>query len=461
MSKTEAGAAVTRPCGISRRTFLKSAAAVGTVLPTIVPSSVFGSHAPSNRLNIAMIGLGSQGRRDLYALMSLNANIVALCDVDQRQTARIKEEAGLRHAKTYTDYRQLLKHEKWLDAVVIATPDHWHALLCRAAIRAGKHVYCEKPLARTVGEARALRVLARRSKSVTQMGNQGSASVAFRRGIEVIEAGALGQIRDIHVYVPGGHFPRGIDHPRGGGGAPHALNWDFWVGPARAQPYHEHLYHPFEWRGWYSFGSGQLGDFGCHAFNLPVRALKLGYPDHIEVAGTGLGMESYFVSGQVQYHFPARAELDEVTLNWYEEMDPPADVFRDVIALYGELPSGVLLCGDGGTMFTSPHNMNGIVKLRGDTDFHSILHHDALRNIPVRLPRVHSHYGEWLSACRGVGRTFSDFGTGGHLTEIVQAGVLAVRLGASIDWNGASMKVPGVPEADPIIHPVYRTRWMS
>src|SRR5262249_7547602 len=158
-------------------------------------------------------------------------------------------------------YRLMLAREEQMDAVLIATPDHWHAILCRAAIHAGKHVYCEKPLTRTVGEARLLRLLARASKSGTQMGNQGSAFEPFRRSVEVIEAGALGQVRTICAFVPGAKFPRGIDKPSGGDGAPRGLNWDFWVGPAAPQPYHDHLYHPFEWRGWYDFGSGQLGDF--------------------------------------------------------------------------------------------------------------------------------------------------------------------------------------------------------
>ena len=452
--------AVPEQGGISRRSLLKTA--IRSAVPAIVPASVLGANAPSNRLNVAVIGLGSQGRRDLYALMSQNARIVALCDVDDRQTAHIKREAGLHQAATYSDYRLMFAREKWLDAVLIATPDHWHALLCRAAFHAGKHVYCEKPLARTVGEARELRQLARSSRLITQMGNQGSASEAFRRSIEVIEAGALGQINEIHAYIPGGRFPRGIDRPRGGGGhAPHGLNWDFWVGPAPALPYHDHLYHPFDWRGWYDFGSGQLGDFGCHAFNLPARALKLGYPDWIAVEGVGLGRPSYIVSGHVRFHFPARQKLCEVTIDWYDAIDPPVNVFRDVIECYGDLPSGVLLLGENGSMFTSPHNMGGIVKLHGDNQFRPVLHHPGLQSVPVRLPRVRSHYDEWLRACRGAGHTYSNFDTGGQLTEVVQAGVLALRLGRSIHWNGPTMQAEESPDAGALIHPGYRTRWMA
>ncbi|HLJ56793.1 MAG TPA: Gfo/Idh/MocA family oxidoreductase, partial [Chthonomonadaceae bacterium] len=441
----------------TRRKILTGAAAMA--IPEFVPRTVFGVGAPSNRLNIAVIGLGTQGRRLLAAFLSTNAHVLALCDVDRRQIAKAKAETGLKSAAEYTDYRELLRHEPDLQAVVIATPDHWHMHLCHAAMEARKHVYCEKPLAHSVAEARYLRWMARATRVVTQMGNQGSASDAFRRCVDAIGASLLGQVREVHAYVPGGRFPRGIDRPEGGSGPPRGLDWDFWCGPAPEQPYHDHIYHPFDWRGWYSFGSGQLGDFGCHAFNLPARALQLGYPDRIEVSGTGFGKPSYFVSGQVRMHFPARGSLAPVTLNWYDDMNPPTTVFRDVIRFYGEAPSGVLLVGDGGLMFTSPHNKDGVLKLKGEKTFTPVLHHEAVRKIPSGLPRVRSHYDEWVRACRGHGMTYSPFEIGGHLTEIVQAGVLALRLGESIDWDGVNMRVPDMPAADRLIRLTYRPRY--
>jgi predicted dehydrogenase len=445
---------------ITRRDLVKGAAWAAASAPLIVPSTVFGRGAPSNRLNVAMIGLGSQGRRMLTALQRLHVNVVALCDVDLMQMWRAKHAAGIPHAKPYSDYRRMLHLEKSIQAVVIATPDHWHMHLCRAAIAAGKHVYCEKPLAHTVGEARMLRDLVRGSSVVTQMGNQGSASDAFRRSVEVIEAGALGQIREVHAYIPGGRFPRGIDRPAGVAGVPRGFNWDFWIGPSPAQPYLAHLYHPFDWRGWYEFGGGQLGDFGCHSFNLPMRALKLTYPDRIEVSGKGFGKDSYIVSGEVRIHFPQRDSLAPVTLNWYDDMNPPTDVFKEVIACYGELPSGVLLVGESGSLFTSPHNTDGILKLAGDKQFVPVIRHEGVRGLPMGLPRVGSHQEEWVSACKGQGETYSHFESGGHLTEIIQAGVLALRLGRSIDWDGPRMRVAGMPEAEALIRPSYRTRYM-
>ena len=218
------------------------------------------------------------------------------------------------------------------------------------------------------------------------------------------------------------------------------------------------MYHPFDWRGWYSFGSGQLGDFGCHALNLPARSLYLGYPDRIEVSGTGLGMDSYFVSGTVSMHFPRRGRLAAVTLNWYDEVNPPTAVFKDVIEFYGNVPSGVLMVGESGSIFTGPHNMNGILKLKGDKQFKPIVRHEGVKRIGQGLPRVRSHQEEWVQACKVHGATYSHFGSGGHLTEIVQAGVLALRLGVSIDWDGQNMRVPDMPAADALIRPQYRSR---
>jgi len=446
--------------GTTRREFLRSAAWTAATLPAFVPSSVFGSGAPSNRLNVALIGCGSQGQRLLASMLRMNINPVAVCDVDVRQTARVKHELKLIRSRVYTDYRRLLQRERRLDAVVIATPDHWHMHLCRAAIEEEKHVYCEKPLAHAVGEARLLRDLARQSKVVTQMGNQGSASDVFRRSVEIISGGAIGQVRDVHAYIPGGKFPRGIDHPQGAPGAPLGLNWDFWVGPAPAQPYQPHL-HPFEWRGWYDFGSGQLGDFGCHSFNLPMRALQLTYPERIEVSGTGFGKESYFVSGQVRMMFPARPNFAPVTLNWYDDVNPPTGIFKEVIEFYGNVPSGVLLIGENGSIFTSPHNTECILRLTSDKKFVPVLQHEGVKHISSGLPRVRSHQDEWVNACRGVGQTYSHFESGGHLTEVIQAGVLALRLGRSIDWDGVRMHVPDLPAADSLIRPTYRTRYVA
>ena len=192
-----------------------------------------------------------------------------------------------------------------------------------------------------------------------------------------------------------------------------------------------------------------------------MRSLYLEYPDRIDISGTGFGKESYFVSGKVRYHFPERGRLKDVTLTWYDEVNPPITVFNDVIEFYGEVPSGVLMVGENGSIFTGPHNMNGILKLAGDKQFKPILKHEGVRHIGQGLPRVRSHQEEWVNACKGHGVTYFISNRGGRLTEVVQAGVLALRLGESINWDGVNMRVPDMPAADPLIHPTYRTRYMG
>ena len=453
---------------LSRRDFVKNAALLSgsaitsPLLPQLVAEGAEPASAkpqPLDKLNIAIIGAGNQGRGNFRVLHGLDENIFALCDVDENQIATtLKQQPALAGAKVYSDYRKLLEQEKSLDAVVIATPDHWHAPIARAAMQAGKHVYCEKPLTHSIGEARELRELAKTSKVVTQMGNQGSASASLRRSIELIKAGVLGQIHEVHTYMPGGRFRRGITRPLGADPVPAGLNWDVWVGPAPFTPFKQGVYHPRVWRGWYDFGSGQLGDFGCHAFNLPMRALDLDYPAKVEIVCTGLGQDSYFVNGIIKLHFAARKDLAPVTLSWYDGgAQPPDGLFQDVIAVFKKLQNGVLLVGDKGIIFTNPWNMAALIKLKGEDRLQDVLHHEATKDIPVTLPRTRSHQYEWVQACKGGPATYSNFEVGGHLTEIVLSGVLAARLGRSIEWNGAQMEVQDAPaSATKIIHPQYR-----
>ena len=223
----------------------------------------------------------------MRGLLSCGANLVALCDPDPAQIekaradARTSGGAATKDAKAYEDYRKLLDDAASFDAVLIATPDHWHAPLCKAFMKIGKHVYCEKPLTHSVAEARELRELARGSKVVTQMGNQGSASASLRRCTEIIKAGALGQIREIYQWGIGVTANEGSADGRRS--RPAGFNWDLWVGPSAMRPFKKDVYHPFRWRGWFDFGNGGLADFCCHAINLPMRALDLGYPERLVV----------------------------------------------------------------------------------------------------------------------------------------------------------------------------------
>ncbi len=450
----------------SRRSFLAGASKItlaAAAAPMFVPSSVLGKDPPSSRLNIACIGMGGQMSGHVRHLASRKQNVIAFCDVDTPRTDSARGAAGRAFAKAelYKDYRKLLESVKSLDAVVIATPDHWHAKICTAAIQAGKHVFCEKPLTHTVAEARALGTLAKKSKVVTQTGNQGSASTNFRRSIELIRAGIPGQIREIHIWHPPHGWPSGVDRPAGTDKTPGGLDWDFWIGPAPMRPYKNGIYHPAKWRGWYDFGGGSIADFCCHSFSMPVRALDLDYPERIEISGKGLGKESFAKSCTVKFHFPARGKRGPVTINFYTGGDmPPAEAMAGIKETFNRIDrTGALLIGDKGTISAGLWNNLCYLKMKEDKKFRGGFKHDAAKDVPQTLPRVRGHMEEWLDACRGKGKTFSPFEFGGHVTEIGAAGIVALRLERNIEWDGKAMKVKGVSQASSLINPESRKGW--
>lgn len=452
--------------GMTRRRLLQGAAAAAA-LPYFVRSSALGAEgapAANERLSVACIGLGNRMGVLLREILSIGEDVVALCDVDQTCIERARKANGdkLAAARAYSDYRKLFEAEKSLDAVIIGTPDHWHAPLCRMALQAGKHIYCEKPLAHALSETRDLRERWRRSHSVTQVGNQGSASTTFRRCIEVLQAGVLGQVREIHAWHPKHDWPSGVDRPAGEDPVPAGFDWDFWLGTAPVRPYKAGVYHPMHWRGWYDFGGGSLSDFCCHGFNLPVRALKLGYPERMEVAGTGMGKESYPRTCRVTYHFPARGDLNAMPLFWYSGGDlPGVDVLKELTDALGQVPrTGCLFLCEKGTLFTDLWNQGGCLKLPGDKEFVGILNHPACKGVPETLPRSPGHMREWVAAIKGGPKTFSDFDIAGQMTEIGLAGILALRLDREIEWDGEKMEVKGVPEAAAIIRPEPRAKWL-
>jgi hypothetical protein len=296
----------------SRRSFLRtSAAALGAAAfsrPLILSGAEAGSTSANSQLNLALVGCGGQGRGVMKGLLSGGANLVALCDPDLGMIDKARADAlnsggeATKDARAYEDYRRLLDNAASFDAVLIGTPDHWHAPLCKAFMKAGKHVYCEKPLTHSVAEARELRELSRTCNVVTQMGNQGSASASLRRCTEVIQAGALGSIREIYHWGVGVIANEG--NAEGEDPVPEGLNWDLWVGPSALRPFKRDVYHPFRWRDWFDFGNGGLADICCHAINLPMRALDLGYPARI-VINMQDGKQTAGKAA-VEFHFPAR-----------------------------------------------------------------------------------------------------------------------------------------------------------
>lgn len=455
---------------MNRRSFIKSVLASGTV-PYWVPASVLGAEqAPSNRLQVACIGIGGIMGSNLPALLAIpGVDVVALCDVDSFAVTQMAKKfeskpngekviSALKKAPFYTDYRKLLEQEKQVDAIFIATPDHWHAPIATAGIQAGKHVYCEKPLTHSIMEARRLRELARQSKVMTQMGNQGNATTNLRRNIEVIQAGVIGTVKEVHVWHPPCRVYEA--RPAKEDPVPLNLNWDMWLGPAPVRPYARNVYHPFAWRYWWDFGNGSLGDFCGHAFNLPVQALNLDHPTAVEVEGEGMGRESYIKSGRLTYRFPEREGRPALTFYYHQSLMPPDALLQPFQETFGKKPDGgCLVVGEKGMISAGLWNTDGYLCMTGEKKFRSVMKHEAASKVAERLPRTRSHIEEWILACKGQGSTFSHFDKGGLITEVGLIGALAFRAGQNIAWDSKTLTVPGKPELNAIINKTYRSPW--
>ncbi len=272
---------------ISRRRFIKySSVALGAT--AVSGPYLLRGQSLNNKLNIAVIGAGGKGSSDTDHCAT--ENIVALCDVDRKTLESRKQKYP--EAKLYRDFRKMLEEMKNIDAVIVSTPDHVHATASIMAMKLGKHVYCQKPLTQSVYEARLMRKVAAEKKVITQMGNQGSSESGLRRAVEVIQAGIIGPVRQVHVWSNRPIWPQGLNRPAKTDPVPDFLDWDLWLGPAQLRPYVADTYHPFKWRGWQDFGTGALGDMACHTANMPFRALKLGYPTQVEAESSGMNKET-------------------------------------------------------------------------------------------------------------------------------------------------------------------------
>jgi predicted dehydrogenase len=442
---------------LTRRSFLSRSATVATGL-MVVPSYVAraGEGAPSNKLNIAGVGIGGQGGADLEEVK--NQNIVALCDVDWDYAA--KTFAKYPDAKRYKDFREMLDKEKSIDAVVVGTPDHSHAMVSMAAIRHGKHVYCEKPLTRTVHEARVLAKAAREAKVATQMGNQGMAFEGNRLINEWLWDGAIGPVREVHVWsdrpthrgkVPL-WWPQGIERPKDTPPVPATLDWDLWLGPAPYRPYHP-AYAPFRWRGWWDFGTGGLGDMGIHNLAPVFSALKFGAPSSIQATSTPLFPETVPLAAMVRYQFPARGDMPAVKLFWYDGglLPEPPDELEENRELDPE--DGIIFVGDNGKMLVTGWGGEHPRLLPESL-------HKEYKRPPKTLPRSVGHHKEWLDACKGGPAPRSNFDFAGPLTEAVLLGSVCIRHGgAKLLWDPEQFKFTNDPEANKLLHYEYRQGW--
>jgi hypothetical protein len=381
---------------------------------------------------------------------------VALCDVDWNKSVE-KVFATYPKAKKYKDYRDMLDSRKKIDAVIVATPDHNHAHISMEAIRRGKHVYTEKPLTHTVYEARMLTEAAQKYKVATQMGNQGQASDATRRLQEMIWDGVIGPIHEVHVWTDRAnkglsdtYWPQGVQRPLDTPPVPKTLDWDLFIGPAPMRPYHP-SYHPFKWRGWLDFGTGALGDIGCHSFDLVFRALKLKYPTHIQAVSTLVNDETYPLGSMVTYDFAARGEMPPLRLRWYDGgLRPPRIEGMDSSVEMG--PGGVLYMGAKG-------------QILGDRILPDSLN-DSYKAPEPYLISSPGHRQEWILACKGGEPAGSNYDWAGPLTETVLLGNIALRPELreklsfqSLAFDPEKLSFPNMPEADQFIHREYRAGW--
>jgi predicted dehydrogenase len=441
---------------ISRRRFL--AATATTAAFTIVPSHALGGPrrvAPSEKLNIAGIGVGGMGKSNLSQLET--ENIVALCDVDHAYAAETFKKYP--QAKVYSDFREMLDKERSIDAVMIATPDHTHAVIAMEAMRRGKHVYCQKPLTHDVYEARMLAKAARETGVTTQMGIQGHSGEGARLICEWIWDGAIGEVREVDAWCSLSYYPFGHAYwsskwsrrPGDTPPVPPTLNWDLWLGPAPQRPYHP-AYHPAVWRCWWDFGCGMMGDRGAHTLDPAVWALKLGYPTSIEATSLDLNPDTHPLASIVTYQFPAREGFPPVKLTWYDGLRAPRPAELEDGRQMGHVEGGALFKGTKGKL------VGGVY---GESP--RLIPESKMKEykLPAKtIPRVEgSHEQDWVRACKSGKRAGADFEYSALLTEICLLGNVAKRVDTRIEWDGPGMKVTNLPDAQKYIRAPYREGW--
>lgn len=442
---------------MNRRNFLCSSALSAAAF-TIVPRYVLGadgSTPPSEKLNIAGIGIGGMGAHNLQNMET--ENIVALCDVDDQYAAKTFEKYP--KAKRYRDYRKMLDEQKDIDAVLIATPDHTHAVITLAAMRAGKHVYCQKPLTHTIHEARLVAKVAKETGVITQMGNQGRSGEGVRLLCEWLWAGAIGEIREVDAWSNETYYPWGKAWWSPGNGrkpadkppVPATLDWDLWLGPAKQRDYHP-CYHPGCWRPWWDFGCGWMGDRGVHTLDAVFWAMRLGHPTSIEGTVTDFNEDTHPVASIVRYRYPAREGMPPLKLTWYEGLLPPRPDELEENRKMGDAEGGVIFRGDKGALMCGTYGNSP--QLLPYTAM------QAYKKPPQTLPRVNGiHEQGWIEAIKQGKQASSDFSISSRLTELVHLGNVAKRMQAKLIWDGEQMKFPSHPEADQYLTKEYRKGW--
>jgi predicted dehydrogenase len=435
---------------VNRRTFLQASALSAASLAASRRARAFDLNG---KLRLAAIGTGNKGKGDLLEVAaSPRVEVVALCDVDNSVEHLGWAIEKFPQAKAYTDFRRLLDCAHTFDAVTVATPDHMHAPIAVAAMRLGKHVFCEKPLTHTVVEARRMREVAACMRVTTQMGNQIQSHPAYRTAVKLIHDGVIGRVREVRAWQGGDMewLPHGSLPPRGEC-VPRSLHWNAWLGVARQRPYTAKLYHPKNWRGWQEFGSGQLGDFGCHILDPIFMALELGAPTSVEADAPPLRNGIWTPRAKVTYCFPGtrRTAGKSLKLTWYDgrgrvpkhgDLDLPKDF---------KLPgAGSVLTGEHGTMVLPHWSAPQLFPVENFKDY--------------KLPEMDAlnHYTSWVEASLGDGKTTSNFNYAGPLTEAVLLGVVAIRFPHhELRWNSQAARICNHSGANARLSKNYRRCW--
>ena len=476
--KTNSEIAQLRNAKLSRRDFVRTAAA--TAAFTIVPRYVLGGRgntAPSEKLNVAVIGVGGQGKHNTNALLQeADVQVSAICDVtEEADYSRFyyggtagrgpvknliddyykgkSATADYPPCAVYIDFREMLEKEKGIDAVLIATPDHTHATAAMAAIERGKHVYCEKPLAHSIYEVRRVTEAARKAGVATQMGNHGHSSETIRLTCEWIWDGAIGAIREVHAWSHTGLDWAGfrMNRPDETQPIPAGMDWDLWLGPAPKRPYHI-AYAPYNWRGWWEFGTGAIGDMACHNIDPAFLALKLGHPYSVEGSATNINSETTPFGSIVHYEFDARGDMPPVRMTWYSGglMPPRPEEIEPGRQLAGG-GNGILFVGDKGKLMAE--GWGGSPRIIPENKM------QQYKRPAKTLERSKGHHRDWIDACKGGKQPHSGFDYSGPMTELILLGNVALRTGEKLAWNGKDMKATNCPNADQYIKPEFHNGW--
>jgi predicted dehydrogenase len=435
----------------NRRQFIKKSA-IGSAGVFWIAKTSWAKMSPNERLNIGVIGTANRAMDNMTEMEKESShegaseNIVALCDVDKKFLSVGK--AKFPQAKTYTDFRRLLE-QKGLDAVLVATPDHTHAVATMAAIKSGLHVYCEKPLTHTVSEARKITEAARKHKVVTQMGTQVHSWDNYRRVVEVLRHGTIGPVREVHVWIDVIYTAGG--RPKETPPVPADFDWDLWLGPVESRPYSPE-YAPRSWRNWWAFGGGTLSDFGCHFIDLAFWALQLHAPTSVEAEGPPVMEEGTPPWMIARYEFPARGKQPPLKLTWYHGEKDKVPVRPPLVTegkVSGKMSDGLLFVGDKGILYANYTNY----KLFPEQDFKDFV------PPPKTIPASIGQHAEWIRAIKTGGTPMCNFDYAGPLAETVLLGNVAYRSGQKFGWDSQHLKAIGNPAAENFIQHHYRKGW--